>query len=99
MSTREGRLASLRTSRRWMEERRGEVLAEDAPKKGDASSSWWSRRSWLCGRRDVEAEDMAAKEKEGGEAELGKGGAEATLARWPGSTKNVPVLVRVVLIS
>jgi len=65
-----GRLASLRTSRRWTEERRGEVLAEEAPKKGGVSSWSWSRRSWLCGRRDVEAEDMA---KEGG-GEAGWGG-------------------------
>jgi hypothetical protein len=63
-------LLPVRTSRRWTEERRGDVLADEAPKKGGASSSW-SRRSWLCGRRDVEAEeDMArAKEKVGsGEA-------------------------------
>ncbi len=42
------------------------MLADEAPKRGGASSLR-SRRSWLCGHRYVEAEeDMAPGEGEGG---------------------------------
>lgn len=59
-------------SRRWTEERRGDKLADEAPKKGGALS-FRSRSSWLRGHIDVEAEeDMEVGKGEGGRRLAGR---------------------------